>query len=435
MPGRYRTWWLIGASFVFYGWSGLEHALVLAASLLWVFALTASPGMIGHKGRLAAAIIAPLGALFFYKYLSFALGSFRSFFNTPVTANFSLFDDVLLPAGKSFFTFQLLAFAIDRYRGKIETQPPFAEIALYISFFPQLVAGPILRYDDVKEALRRLGSFFPTMRDIGEAAGYIIFGLAGKILVADAISNTMVPMVASPGELSAAAAAYVIIGYSFQIYFDFYAYSLIAIGLGRLFGFHFPANFLRPYDALNPRDFWRRWHVSLSFWIRDYLYFPLGGNRHYLRNIIIIFAVCGLWHGAGWNFVVWGLYHGLLVGGYHFVSGPWDRLPKPLQWGLNITLVSLGWSLFLYDFSGAWSLLTSLGGEGGNIMPQAWNWLILIFAAVVCFALNVERTIKYLVEAESSALSRITFGAGLAGLLILAVSFIDRSNTFIYFRF
>ncbi|MEQ8247535.1 MAG: MBOAT family O-acyltransferase [Alphaproteobacteria bacterium] len=433
-PAKLRAWLLIFASFVFYGWSGLEHAAVLAAGMVWVYLLTLSHVMRGGWLRLVIVIIGPAGALVYYKYAAFLEASVRGLLlGDQGIKEFSLFDNVLLPAGISFFTFQLIAFAIDRYRGNIDEQPRFRELALYVSFFPQLVAGPILRFEQVVAPIRRLAEFRPTLSDVYIATAYFIVGIGSKVLLADGISNAMASFSESPAALSASGAAFVTLGYSLQIYFDFYGYSLAAIGLGRLFGFHFPDNFLRPYDSLNPREFWRRWHVTLSYWIRDYLYLPMGGNRHYVRNITIVFAIVGLWHGAGWNFVVWGLYHGGLVGGYHLIRPAWDRLPRLLQWLLNFTLVSLGWSLFLYDFGGAGALLTSLVGLGGEATPGPTGWVIVAAAFAVCFGVNYERLIE---KGRSMGCgTAIGFGVVAAVIAVTTLLFIDDSNTFIYFRF
>ncbi len=433
-PRTRRRELLILASLVFYGQAGIGHAVVLALGIVWVHLATRSDAVRGSRLRLLAAIAGPLAALFYFKYAGFAVDTLRLATDGAVGAPFSLFGNVLLPAGISFFTFQMVAFAIDRYRGDIAVAPPLRSFALYVSFFPQLVAGPILRFDQVAGAIRRLADFVPARRDIEAAIGFVSFGLAAKVLGADALANVMAPFVAEPARLGLDGAWFVAFGYSFRIYFDFFGYSLIAIGLGRLFGFHFPDNFRRPYEALNPRDFWRRWHVTLSYWIRDYLYLPLGGNRRYAVNIAIVFALCGLWHGAGWNFVAWGLYHAGLVAGYRAVRPVWDPLPALLQRLLTFLLVTLGWSLFLYDFEGAAALLQSLAGLGdGTARPPTYGaWLLLAAVAAVCFGVHFERLA---LRDDRTGLRAVLYGGGLACLLFAAFVFVDRSQTFIYFRF
>ena len=433
-PRRRRRELLILASLIFYGYAGVDHAVVLALGVVWVYVATRPDSVRGGRLRLIVAIAGPLAALFYFKYAGFAVDTLRLATDGVVGTSFTLFDDVLLPAGISFFTFQMVAFAIDRYRGQIVGQPPLRSFALYVSFFPQLVAGPILRFDHVADAIRRLTDFVPARRDIEAAVGFICLGLAAKVLGADALANVMKPFVVQPDRLGLDGAWFVALGYSFQIYFDFFGYSLIAIGLGRLFGFHFPDNFRRPYEALNPRDFWRRWHITLSYWIRDYLYLPLGGNRRYAVNIAIVFVLCGLWHGAGWNFVAWGLYHAGLVAGYRAVRPAWDRLPALLQRTLTFLLVTLGWSLFLYDFEGAAALLRSLAGFGAGTAPSPPHgaWLLLAAVAAVCFGTRFERMA---LRDDRTGLRAVAYGGGLACLLFAAFVFIDRSQTFIYFRF
>ncbi|MDA1100158.1 MAG: hypothetical protein O2967_14365 [Proteobacteria bacterium] len=434
VPATRRRDLLLAASLLYYSFSGIEHTIILVAGVVWVYAICRSDAIKDNGWRLTVAVIGPAAALVYYKYWTFILNSAWQFSDAGATRPFSIFENVILPAGISFFTFQMISFAIDRYRGNIREMPPFRSFALYISFFPQLVAGPILRFDHVKGAIDNLSRFAPSRKDFADAMAYIVFGLMVKVLLADSLSRIMTPIITDPGALSIGGGAYVVLGYSFQIYFDFYGYSLIAIGLGRLFGFRFPDNFLRPYEANNPRDFWRRWHVSLSYWIRDYLYLPLGGNRRYALNIAIVFGACGLWHGAGWNFVVWGLYHGILVAGYSAVAPWWDRLPTLLQRTLNFTLVSLGWLLFLFDFAAAKALFLSLLGQGTGLVaaPNFWNWIILLTAAAICFGANFERSVGR--DCSRRGIG-IAYGIVLGAIFFLTMLFIDISQTFIYFRF
>ena len=287
----------------------------------------------------------------------------------------------------------------------------------------------------MSDRLTTLSRFRIDRDDFVAAAGFIIFGLASKVLLADGLDYYIGDMALTPGALSPVDGYYVVFAYSFQIYFDFYGYSLIAIGIGRIFGFNFPDNFLRPYEALNPRDFWRRWHVTLSYWIRDYLYMPLGGNRRYVRNVVIVFGVCGLWHGAGLTFVVWGLYHGALVVVYRMTSGVWNRMPKLVQWALNFTLVSLGWILFLFVFEGVRALTSSLLGQSaGNseIQTTISSWGMLAIAAATCFFMNYE-TMIHIPGARPIMVQ--AYSTGLAGLFLLSLLFVVASNDFIYFRF
>jgi alginate O-acetyltransferase complex protein AlgI len=356
-PRRTRVWVLIFASMIFYGQSGIDHLAVMVGGVVIVYLSTARSFFGRSRIALTVAVAAPLLALAYYKYSGFVVSNVYAVADGRIsTETFSLFDDVLLPAGISFFTFQLVSFAIDRWRGDILSPPRFDSFALYISFFPQLVAGPILRWAQVADRIEGLSAYRPDAIRTIKAAEYITLGLASKVIVADGMGKLMGPLSAEPASAGVLGGLFVVFGYSFQIYFDFYGYSLVAIGMGMIFGFDFPANFLRPYLSHNPREFWRRWHTTLSYWIRDYLYIPLGGNRKYTRNILIVFAATGMWHGAGWNFIVWGLYHALLILAYTRSARFWDQLPTFLQQALTFSLVSFGWLLFLYDFKGAAAL-------------------------------------------------------------------------------
>lgn len=429
-----RVEMLLVASLIFYGVSGLEHLIVLCIGIVWTYCMTMSDRIIGSKWRLALAVTPPVLALIYYKYAAFLVRSLLMLQPDPADDSFHLFANILLPAGISFFTFELVSYSIDRYRGEIRQAPPFRAMALFISFFPHLVAGPILRFHQISDSIGNLTAFRRERRAAAEAVGYIVFGLAAKVLLADTLGNYMKPLTAQPGNLDVLTCIYVILAYSFQIYFDFYGYSLIAIGIAKLFGFQFPDNFLRPYEALNPREFWRRWHVSLSYWLRDYLYIPLGGNQAYRRNILIVFAICGLWHGAGWTFVVWGLYHAALVIGYSFVRRGWDRLPVAVQIASTFGLVSIGWTLFLFDFARAMQFGRSLLGMGPGDGPSASveMWLALLVTAVVSYLTNFERIIQ---RTERTKFKALVYSAGLAILMVSVLLFLDRSEGFIYFRF
>ena len=424
---------LVVVSFIFYGVSGVEHAVLLFAAVVWVHLLTHAPGMKGNRVRLIAAIAPPLLALVYCKYMVFLLSPLTIIIGIPPD-NFNFFTGVLLPAGISFYTFHLLSFAIDRYRGDIPQAPTFGNFAVYIAFFPQLVAGPIVRFHQMAGYLQRLNRFRLTADDAERSIAYVCAGLAAKVLIADTLSAHQAAYVADPSGLSPVTGLYVILAYSFQIYFDFFGYSLIAIGLGLLFGIRLPKNFDRPYEAHNPRDFWRRWHMTLSFWIRDYLYIPLSGNRRYVRNILIVFAICGLWHGAGWTFLAWGLLHGVLVVTYHRFANAWDRLPTLIQQALTFALVSLSWTLFLFDFAKLRQFLASMAGmvTVHHPDPDVGMWAMLAVAALACFAFPYERWTEDITTGRATAIWRTV---GSAVMLVAALLFFDRSGSFIYFRF
>ncbi len=433
LHGTPRIIFLIGAGFVFYAAAGLFHALVLAVSILWVHFFIGRSDVQPTVLRTVVAGALPIGVLVYFKYLGFLIdGVVRplglDFIAVPVT------DDRTLPAGVSFFTFQLMSYAIDRMRGEVVKPLKLPQFALLIGFFPHLVAGPILRYRDIAAGLMRMGEWRLRIVEAPTSVTYIVMGLAFKVLIADRIAAIVDPMVKQLPLLSIADALFVVLGYSYQIYFDFYGYSLIAIGLGLLFGLNFPANFDRPYCAKSPREFWRRWHITLSFWIRDYVYLPLGGNRHYVRNILITFALFGLWHGAGWNYVVWGLYHAVLVIGYHAIRSRWDRMPGVLQVAITFSLVSLGWLLFLFDFSGFAAFWRQVAHPVplASGMTDASNWVLVGIAAAVAYFVRVEVMAR---SAVSSTAAALRLGIGLGIVTFAVMLFLDKSAVFIYFRF
>jgi alginate O-acetyltransferase complex protein AlgI len=428
----FRSYLLIAGSLIFYGLSGWEHSAVLVIDIVWVWWIIRTPAIVGNRLRLTLAVLPPFLALIYYKYLGFVLDQFMGS-SKQETSGFDLFDQIILPAGISFFTFQIAAYAIDRYRGDIPDPPPISHLALYISFFPQLVAGPILRYHDVAKALKGLGSFSLHADAAARGLGYIVVGLGVKVLIADTLGGYISQIIMDLSTIGKLGGIFIIGAYSFQLYFDFYGYSMIAIGLGALFGFSFPDNFKRPYESLNIGEFWRRWHVTLSYWIRDYLYLPLGGNTAYKRNIFIVFAICGLWHGAGWNFVVWGLAHGLLVALHHRFQKPWAALPKLAQQTTTFLLVAVLWLLFLFDFGELMQFAAAVWYNPWQSSQVTWEmWVTLAMALVVCFGPSLEQIAENRLGSPAVTTLR---NVGFAGVLTMVLIFLDRSQTFIYFRF
>jgi alginate O-acetyltransferase complex protein AlgI len=260
---------------------------------------------------------------------------------------------VHLPIGISFFTFQALSYIIDLYRNETTVQRSLLNFALYKALFPQLIAGPIVRYRDVARQIERRTV---SLHDFSSGVQRFIIGLGKKVLIANVMGRAADTIFATPAETLPATLAWIgAIAFMLQIYFDFSGYSDMAIGLGRMFGFHFLENFNYPYIARSIREFWRRWHISLSTWFRDYLYIPLGGNRHGAArtgaNLLLVFLLCGLWHGASWTFLIWGVYHGffLVLERVPVVGRLLDRLPAPLQHAYVLLVVLVGWVFFRAD--------------------------------------------------------------------------------------
>ncbi|HEX6059755.1 MAG TPA: MBOAT family O-acyltransferase [Gemmatimonadaceae bacterium] len=317
-PVRWRNAVLLAASLYFYAaGEGIYVALMLASSAANYgvgLALDAAPGARRRKGILVVGVAVNLGLLAVFKYAGFVVSSVNLWLAAAGWGTLAV-PRLHLPIGISFFTFQAISYIVDVYRREVTAQRRPTRLALYIMLFPQLIAGPIVRYASIAEQLvvRRV-----TSRRFVEGCRRFVIGLAKKMLVANGVAAAADAAFALPYyELTTAAAWLGVVCYSIQIYFDFSGYSDMAIGLGLMFGFRFPENFRHPYAARSITEFWRRWHITLSTWFRDYLYIPLGGNRaarpRVLGNLLVVFLLCGLWHGASWTFVVWGLLHGMLL--------------------------------------------------------------------------------------------------------------------------
>ncbi len=315
-----RNLFLLLASLFFYLWGEQLFVLVMLASIVMNYFFGLLLDRVGIQGSragkflLAAALVANLGMLVFFKYANFAVDNLNlllSWLNMPLMH----LHKVHLPIGISFFTFQAMSYLIDLYRQEYKAQKNPLYLGLYISLFPQLIAGPIVRYSDIAEHIKKRTV---SLHDFACGAERFVFGLGKKILIANPMGLMADHIFAMQAELLSTGTAWLgITCYTLQIYFDFSGYSDMAIGLGRMFGFHFLENFNYPYISRSIREFWRRWHISLSTWFRDYLYIPLGGNRHGNNrtslNLLIVFLLCGLWHGASWNFILWGLMYGFFL--------------------------------------------------------------------------------------------------------------------------
>lgn len=303
-----KNLWLIAASLLFYAFSGLWYVLLLLFSVFCNY--LAGLFVSGRKGVLYAAVAVNLGVLGVFKYLTFLVGTVNQLPGVAI-----MVPSIVLPVGISFFTFQGLSYVIDVYRNERLKSTRFRDVLLYIALFPQLVAGPIVRYEDVADEIR---SRRHTLEQLANGLRRFIVGLSKKLMIAD-VCGSVVTLIysAESSVLDSRTAWLAAVCYLIQIYFDFSGYSDMAIGLGLCFGFHFKENFNYPYISANIQEFWRRWHISLSTWFREYLYIPLGGNRKgkakTYRNKLIVFFCTGLWHGANWTFIVWGLWHGFFI--------------------------------------------------------------------------------------------------------------------------
>ena len=362
---------------------------------------------------------------------------------------------VLLPIGISFFTFHAISYVVDVYRGDATAQKSPVHAALYLLLFPQLIAGPIIRYRDIAGQLARRTV---SLDDFAYGVRRFVVGLAKKVLVANIVAGPADKIFAmAPGQLTAGHAWLGIVCYTLQIYFDFSGYSDMAIGLGRMFGFRFPENFRWPYIADTVQEFWRRWHMSLSTWFRDYLYLPLGGNRvspaRTYVNLVIVFFLCGFWHGASWTFVIWGLFHGtFLVVERLGLANRIMRLWRPLRHLYLMLVVMVGWVFFRADtLSGAAAFLKAMAGVGPALptaytiawylTPELWLALAagLIGSTPIVPALGRWRD-RWVEGGPRLALASGLGALGTAALMLLLVASMmqiaARSyNPFIYFRF
>jgi alginate O-acetyltransferase complex protein AlgI len=349
---RHRNLFLLLASLLFYAWGEELHLFILVASILINF----SCGLLVENHRksntsrvyLIIAIVLNLGLLAFFKYANFVVTNLNSLLAIFGIGPFHL-ARVHLPIGISFFTFQALSYVIDVYRQKIIAQRNIINLGVYISLFPQLIAGPIVRFAHIaKEIVDRSIS----RADFAEGVRRFLFGLGKKMLIANSVAKVADQVFSLPAvDLTTGLAWLGAVCYTLQIYFDFSGYSDMAIGLARIFGFHYLENFNYPYISRSIREFWRRWHISLSSWFRDYLYIPLGGNqkssmRTYM-NLVIVFLLCGLWHGASWNFAIWGLFHGLFLATERtFLGRGLNTLPRPFRHIYTLLVVVVGWVIF-----------------------------------------------------------------------------------------
>jgi alginate O-acetyltransferase complex protein AlgI len=460
LPGlRARNGWLLLASLIFYAWGEAGFILLLLVSTLVNFELgkwvERTEDISRRKKVVAIAVIVNVGFLAFYKYAGLVVTSLNGVLalvggGLPV-------PHIALPIGISFFTFHALSYIIDIYRRKWPAARDPRDVALYIFFFPQLVAGPILRWNAIAPQLQQR-RFRPEV--FAEGIRRFVGGLAKKMIIANAVALPADRIFALPAdELSAGTAWFGLLCYTLQIYFDFSGYSDMAVGLGKMFGFEFIENFNFPYTAQSIRDFWRRWHISLSTWFRDYVYIPLGGNRvsetRNRMNLVAVFFLCGLWHGANWTFVVWGFYHGFfLVLERTRWGGVLDRLPRPLRHGYALLAVMLGWVLFrantFPEAAGYFSALFGLG-HPGHALPLAGylgNEILMALGLGAVFSALPWSRVKtfgaWLVGKLSNPWRSLLLnvGYGLEIVLVLALLLISAIwlaggtyNPFIYFRF
>jgi len=453
---RQRNVVLLIASLFFYAWGEQAFVVLLLASigLNHLFGRWIADRRDRGAGRvLALGVAANLALLGFFKYANFAIDNLNRLVDQLGLPTLQI-DPIHLPLGISFFTFQAMSYLIDTRRGRIPDQPGFLRTALYISLFPQLIAGPIVRYGMIAEHLARR----VTSR-AGFAAGLQRFtiGLGKKALIADGLAIPADAIFSVPAEQISFGMAWLgVVCFSLQIYFDFSGYTDMAVGLGRIFGFRLPENFRHPYVATSIRDFWRRWHITLSTWFRDYLYIPLGGSRRssprVAFNLLMVFLLCGLWHGASWNFAVWGLFHGAFLAAERTAFGRWlASSSRPLRHAYVLFVVTVAWVPFRTEsLPGALHYLGAMFGLGagafrlGPVGSYFTGEVALWLAAAVIGATPIVSRVSNRIERaqiegrpDAGAWLAWTAPVALCAVLLASIASLAAStqNPFIYFRF
>lgn len=445
LPWRgWRNGVLLVFSLVFYSWGEPRYILLMLLSSLaaWLGGLLMERWkQMPRRRRAAFWITAALivSNLLVFKYLNFFCDNIAALTGITLAV-----PQLRLPIGISFYTFQILSYVVDLYWGRIRLQKNYLYLTLYVSFFPQLIAGPIVRYQTIEEEIL---SRRETWEDTVSGLKRFILGLAKKVLLANNIA--LVSNIVYAGEPEVYGTFFywlAAVAYALQIYFDFSGYSDMAIGLGRMFGFHFLENFNYPYIANSITDFWRRWHISLSTWFRDYIYIPLGGSRttkvKHIRNILIVWALTGFWHGASWNFILWGMYYGcLLLIEKFLLQNLLDRLPRAVRWMYAMVLVLIGWVIFnLTDFArmqAALGMMFSFRPTDfvGVVAADSGILTALIYLpAGLLFMLPIRQKLPTLPESKAIHILGIL---GYWLLLAVCIVYILSSsyNPFIYFRF
>lgn len=432
-------------SFLFYSWGGLGLLPIILYSIItnyWFGRKVKNQN--SKKFWLTVAIISNIGVLFFFKYIGFFIENLKLILPSIPSVN------ITLPIGISFYTFQGLSYVIDVYRQDVKCEDNIANVALYIVLFPQLVAGPIVRYSTIASEIQHRST---SLQEISSGFQRLLFGLGKKVLIANQVGQ-LADSVFKQQELylSTGLVWLGILAYSAQIYFDFSGYSDMAIGLGRIFGFHFLENFEYPYISKSITEFWRRWHISLSSWFRDYLYIPLGGNRLgrkvQIRNLMIVWMLTGLWHGASWNFVIWGIYYGVLLLVEKFLIGAkLARFPSYVRHFYALFFIMCGWLIFrATDIS---QIIIFFKAMMGFAKDGFWNnqatYLLLQyrwdFMVAFLFSLPIYPALKQFIKQSSLKNASLfwEWGNAIVALLIGALSVMrllaSDFNPFIYFQF
>lgn len=393
------------------------------------------------KSILVSLLAIHIGALGLFKYSDFTINNINKIFGSKIPLL-----KLALPIGISFYTFQIISYVVDVYRGKVKAQKSFLKLATYVSLFPQLIAGPIVRYETIEKELDSRTSNF---ENFAYGVRRFVIGLGKKVLIANMLGE-LCDVFSTTNEKSILFYWIFAISYSLQIYFDFSAYSDMAIGLGRMFGFHFLENFNYPYISKSITEFWRRWHMSLSSWFRDYVYIPLGGNRKgtiiLVRNIFIVWALTGIWHGANWTFVIWGLMFGImLIIEKLFLTKHLEKMPSILQRIYVLFTVMISFIIFNANSIGeAWNNIIGLFGANGESLINAStvyylkSYLVVVVIAIIGSTPLLKNIIEKLkTKTNANKIINLLEPIAMASILIIVTAYlVDNSyNPFLYFRF
>lgn len=439
VQNKFKNIVLLIASLAFYAYGEPKYILVMLLSI----AVTYIFGILMDKYKkykelfLILSICVSIGVLIYFKYTNFLIQNINLWLRNKID-----FIYVVLPIGISFYTFQLISYLIDVYRGEAKVQKSFLKLAMYISLFPQLIAGPIVRYTTIEQQIEKREY---TFEKFAQGVRRFIVGLGKKVLIANVLGELNSAFLASNDTTTLFYWLYAISG-MLQIYFDFSGYSDMAIGLGKMFGFDFLENFNYPYIATSITDFWRRWHISLSTWFRDYIYIPLGGNRvsktKWLRNIMVVWLLTGLWHGAAWNFIIWGLYFGiLLMLEKVFLSKYLEKLPKVFTRIYTLLIVMI--SFIIFNGAGMKQIMQNIGGLVGinvsSIVSQESIYYFKSYLTVILIAIIGSTPImkNFANKEKMHRAMNVLEPVFLLLILTICTSYIiDGSfNPFLYFRF
>lgn len=445
VPHKVRNLVLLLFSLFFYGWGEPVYVFLMIFTILidylggWFVGKWRDEKPRAAKAALVVSILINLGMLGFFKYYDFFVSNLA---RIPCFSSLQPLG-LTLPIGISFYTFQSLSYVIDVYRRETDAQKNLLAFGTYVTLFPQLIAGPIVRYRDVDDQLTNRAE---SVALFASGVRTFLCGLAKKVLLANAAGQIFDSLKAGEG-VSAFGAWFGLLFYLFQIYFDFSGYSDMAVGLGKMFGFRFLENFDYPYIATSITDFWRRWHISLSTWFLEYVYIPLGGNRRGTlktwRNLLIVWLCTGFWHGASWNYILWGLYYFVLLAIEKlFLYRALEKIPRFFRHAYTLLFVYFGWLLFTFEDGAAGiAYLCKMFGANGTALWQGSDlWLLLsnlVFLCILVIASTPYPKRLFWRLWEKSGAARAAAAAGGAALLILCVAYLVNSsyNPFLYFRF